>query len=184
MLCAQFGRKPGLSRNPPPALMPAGNPYASYVVPLLDQVQRAIDRVGARKRRQVHSVAGDLGINDATVRQTMSGAFSPSASDSRLIPSRRPKRSGASTDAGLTQKRTPAQVQIACACGYSARWWSHIASLLARGAGQPKGLAGAVVQDDRWPTTTLARLPYQRLSKRAKLRRLAPNPLENQEGKN
>ena len=36
---------------------------------------------------------------------------------------------------------------------------------------------------------TLARLPYQRLSKRAhKLRRLlrlkSPNPLENQEGKN
>ncbi len=74
---AQFGRKPGIVSEPATGFIfatrvPAGNPHeASYVVPLLDKVQRAINRVGSRKRRQVHSVAGDLGINEATLRQTL-----------------------------------------------------------------------------------------------------------------
>ena len=72
---------------------------------------------------------------------------------------------------------------------------SHIASLVARGAGQVryKGLPGAVVQQGMTVMAqngaTLARLPHQRLSKRAqKLRRWLrlkpPNPLKNKEGKN
>ena len=74
---AQFGRKPGIMSEPATGfifatLVPAGNPHdASYVVPLLDRVQSAITRVPAPKRRQVHSVAGDLGVNDPTVRQTL-----------------------------------------------------------------------------------------------------------------
>ena len=204
---AQFGRKPGLMSEPATGFIfatrvPAGNPYdASYVVPLLDQVQRAIDRVGARKRRQVHSVAGDLGINDATVRQTLHERGILTIGIPQTVAPIDPKPTAEAirsilTDAGLTQKRTPAQVQIACACGYSRPVVeSHIASLLARGAGQVRyqGLAGAVVQQGMTVMAhngaTLARLPYQRLSKRAhKLRRLlrlkSPNPLENQEGKN
>ena len=203
---AQFGRKPGLMSEPATGFIfatrvPAGNPYdASYVVPLLDQVQRAIDRVGARKRRQVHSVAGDLGINDATVRQTLHERGILTIGIPQTVAPIDPKPTAEAirsilTDAGLTQKRTPAQVQIACACGYSRPVVeSHIASLLARGAGQVRyqGLAGAVVQQGMTVMAhngaTLARLPYQRLSKRAhKLRRLlrlkSPNPLENQEGK-
>ena len=204
---AQFGRKPGLMSEPATGFIfatrvPAGNPYdASYVVPLLDQVQRAIDRVGARKRRQVHSVAGDLGINDATVRQTLHERGILTIGIPQTVAPIDPKPTAEAirsilTDAGLTQKRTPAQMQIACACGYSRPVVeSHIASLLARGAGQVRyqGLAGAVVQQGMTVMAhngaTLARLPYQRLSKRAhKLRRLlrlkSPNPLENQEGKN
>ena len=92
---------------------------------------------------------GDLGINDATVRQTLHERGhhrSPSVAPIDPKPTAEAIRS-ILTDAGLTQKRTPAQVQIACACGYS-RVESHIASLLARGAGQVRyqGLAGAVVQ--------------------------------------
>ena len=204
---AQFGRKPGLMSEPATGFIfatrvPAGNPYdASYVVPLLDQVQRAIDRVGVRKRRQVHSVAGDLGINDATVRQTLHERGILTIGIPQTVAPIDPKPTAEAirsilTDADLTQKRTPAQVQIACACGYSRPVVeSHIASLLARGAGQVRyqGLAGAVVQQGMTVMAhngaTLARLPYQRLSKRAhKLRRLlrlkSPNPLENQEGKN
>ena len=160
-----LGANPASCRNPPPALslppgyQPAIRTMASYVVPLLDQVQRAIDRVGARKRRQVHSVAGDLGINDATVRQTLHERGILTIGIPQTVAPIDPKPTAEAirsilTDADLTQKRTPAQVQIACACGYSRPVVeSHIASLLARGAGQVRyqGLAGAggATRDDR-----------------------------------
>ena len=59
---AQFGRKPGLMSEPATGFIfatrvPAGNPPdASYVVPLLDQVQRAIAQVGHVARRHVARV--------------------------------------------------------------------------------------------------------------------------------
>jgi hypothetical protein len=71
-------------------------------------------------------------------------------------------------------------VQLACACGYSRPVVeSHIASLLARGAGQVryKGLQGAVIQQGMTVLAhngaTLVRICQQQLSKRAqKFRRL------------
>ena len=83
-------------------------------------------------------------------------------------------------EAGLNRQRTPYQVQLACACGYSRPVVeSHIASLLSRGAGQVryKGHPGAVVQ---LGVTAMAhngavvvRIRQRRLSKRAqKFRRL------------
>lgn len=200
----QFGRKPGLISEPATGfifatLVPVGNPYdASYVLPLLDKVQSAIVRVGPGQRRHVHSVAGDLGINEATLRQTLHqrGILTlgipktvepinpqPTVEESRAL----------LTEAGLSQKRTPYQVQLASACGYSRPVVeSHIASLVARGAGQVRytGLAGAVVQQGMTVLAhngaTLARLPRHRLTKRAQnLRRLLrlkpPNPLKNKE---
>ena len=82
--------------------------------------------------------------------------------------------------AGLNRRRTPHQVQLACACGDSRPVVeSHIASVLARGAGQMryKGLQGAVVQLGMTVTAhngaVLVRIRQQRLSKRAqKFRRL------------
>ncbi|MEE8292717.1 MAG: hypothetical protein V3R80_14680 [Candidatus Tectomicrobia bacterium] len=203
----QFGRKPGIMSEPATGFIfatrvPAGNPHdASYVMPLLDQVQSAIDRVSAPKRRQVHSVAGDLGINDATLRQTLHQRGILTLGIPKTVEPLNPQPTTEEsrallTEAGLAQKRTPHQVQIACACGYSRPVVeSHIASLLARGAGQVryKGLAGAVVQQGMTVLAqngaTLARLPHQRLSKRAqKLRRLLrlkpANPLKNKEGIN
>ena len=98
-------------------------------------------------------MAGDLGINDATVRQTLHERGILTIGIPQTVAPIDPKPTAEAirsilTDAGLTQKRTPAQVQIACACGYSRLVESHIASLLARGAGQVRyqGLAGAVVQ--------------------------------------
>jgi hypothetical protein len=84
------------------------------------------------------------------------------------------------TAAGLHRKRTPHQVQLAGAGGYSRPVVkSHIARVLARGAGQIryKGSQGAVGQ---WGMTMRAhnaaavvRIRQQRLSKRAqKFRRL------------
>src|SRR4030095_11603182 len=94
----------------------------------------------------------------------------PSAQDIRAI----------LNEAGLNRIRTPHQVHLACASGYSRPVVeSHIASLLSRGAGQVryKGLAGAVVQQGMTVMAhngaVLVRIRHKRLSKRAqKFRRL------------
>jgi hypothetical protein len=84
------------------------------------------------------------------------------------------------SEAGLNNRRTPHQVQIACACGYSRPIVeSLIASLLCRGAAclTYKGHRGATVQMGMivmaHNAATLARVSQGRLSKRAqKLRQL------------
>ena len=84
------------------------------------------------------------------------------------------------TEAGLHGKRTPHQVQLACACGYSRPIVeSLIASLLGRGAARLtyKGQRGAIVQMGMTVmahnAATVVRIQHNRLSKRAqKFRRL------------
>ena len=74
---AQFGRKPGIVSEPATGFIfanrvPEGNPSdPSYVLPLLDKVQSAIDRVRTTPKLRLHSVAGDLGVNDAALRQAL-----------------------------------------------------------------------------------------------------------------
>jgi hypothetical protein len=74
---AQFGRKPGLISEPTAGFIfamhvPVGNPIdASYVLPLVDKVQHALKRLKVSPRLAIHAVAGDLGVNDATVRQVL-----------------------------------------------------------------------------------------------------------------
>ena len=74
---AQFGRKPGIVSEPATGFIlanrvPKGNPNdLSYVLPLLDKVEQAIERVGPCHELHVYSVAGDLGVNDATLRQAL-----------------------------------------------------------------------------------------------------------------
>jgi len=127
---AQFGRKPGIVSEPATGfifanLVPKGNPSDSrYVLPLLDKVQRATERVQTGPRRHIHSVAGDLGLNDTGLRQALHERSiltvgipksvepikaNPSAADVRDI----------LLEAGLHRKRTPHQVHWACASGYS-----------------------------------------------------------------
>jgi hypothetical protein len=188
---AQFGRKPGLASEPATGfifanLVPPGNPTdSSYVVPLLDKVQRAIERLQTGPKRQIHSVAGDLGLNDAGVRQALHARgiltvgipttvapieAHPSAQDVLDI----------LNAAGLNRTRTPYQVHLACASGYSRPVVeSHIASLLSRGAGQVryKGLEGAVLQQGMTVLghngAVIVRIRRQQVSKRAqKFRRL------------
>ena len=188
---APFGRKPGIASEPATGFLfanrvPEGNPNdASSVLPLLDKVQSAIERVQRTPTLRLHSVAGDLGVNDAALRQALHArgmltvgipksvqpiAPNPSAEEVRDI----------LNEAGLQRKRTPYQVQLACACGYSRPVVeSHIASLLSRGAGQVryKGHSGAVRQQGMTVMAhngaTLVRIRQQQLSKRAqKFRRL------------
>ena len=74
---AQFGRKPGIIAEPGAGFifalhLPVGNPSdASYVEPLVDKVEQTIDRVGTRPTLAIHSLAGDLALNDAALREAL-----------------------------------------------------------------------------------------------------------------
>ena len=182
---AQCGRKPGLVSDPATGFLfanrvPEGHPSdPSSVLPWLDKVQRAIDRVSAPQRLQVHSVAGDLGINDTALRQALHARGMLTIGLPKTVepinPTPTPEEMLAILNAaGLHRKRTPHQVPLAWACGSSRPVVeSHIASLLSRGAGQgrDKGLQGAVVQQGMAVMAhngaTLVRIRQQRLSKRA-----------------
>jgi hypothetical protein len=188
---AQFGRKTGIVSEPATGFIfanrvPAGNPSdPSYVLPLLDKVQRAIDRVTSPRRLQVHSLAGDLGVNDAELRQALHtrGILTVGIpiTVEPLSPSPSPQEVLAILNAsGLNRIRTPYQVQLACASGYSRPVVeSHIATLMSRGAAyvRYKGLEGATIQMGMtvmaYNGSVLGRIRQQRLSKRGqKFRRL------------
>jgi hypothetical protein len=155
------------------------------VVPLIDTVQATIKRVPVPCQLAIHSVASDLGANDPVVRQTLHARGILTLGLPKTVePITPPPTPQAILDylntAGLNRKRTPYQVQLACAGGYSRPVVeSHIASVLARGAGQIryKGPRGAVVQLGMTVmahnAVALVRIRQQRLSKRAqKFRRL------------
>jgi hypothetical protein len=183
---AQFGRKPGIIAEPAAGFifglhLPVGNPSdASYVQPLIDHVQRAIARVAMAPRPTLHSLAGDLAFNDASLREALhqQGILtvgiphtveplppSPTSEDVlRLL-----------SEEDLPRARTPCQVHLAYACGYSRPVIeSIIASLLCRGAAHLtyKGQRGAIVQMGMavmaHNAATLVRIHEYRLSKRAR----------------
>ena len=187
----QFGRKPGLISEPTGGFIfatrvPLGNPIdASYVLPLVDTVQHAIARSRAQPKLAIHSVAGDLGVNDPEVRHALHARGILTVGIPKTVEPITPQPTPEAildilNAAGLNRQRTPHQVQLACACGYSRPVVeSHIASVLARGAGQIryKGPQGAVVQLGMTVMAhngaVLVRIRQQRLSKRAqKFRRL------------
>ena len=188
---AQFGRKSGIISEPATGylfahLTPQGNPSdPSYVLPLIDKVEQAIERVQQGPKRSIHSLAGDLGVNDPVLRQALHERHILSVGIPKTV---EPINSHPSAEeivdllneADLNRKRTPYQVQLACASGYSRPVVeSHIASLLSRGAStvRYKGLEGAVVQQGMTVMSSngavLVRIRQQKMTKRAqKFRRL------------
>lgn len=188
---APFGRKPGIASDPATGFIfanrvPVGNPSdPSDVLPLLDKVQRAIDGVKLPQRFRVYSVAGALGLNDEALRQVLHARGVLTVGIPKTI---EPLKANPSpeeilaclNEAGLNRQRTPHQVQLASACGYSRPVVeSHIASLLSRGAGQVRyqGHPGALRQLGMTAMAhngaVVVRIRQQRLSKRAqKFRRL------------
>jgi len=157
---AQFGRKSGILSEPASGFIfanqvPAGNPSdPSYVLPLLDKVQHALDLVASPHRLRVHSLGGDLGINDAELRQALHArgilTVGIPTSVAPINPAPSPEEVlDILNTSGLNRLRTPHQVHLACASGYSRPVVEgHIATLMARGAAQVryKGLEGAVIQ--------------------------------------
>jgi hypothetical protein len=203
----QFGRKPGILGEPATgfvfaARLPVGNPSdVSYVVPLVDQVQAACAKVTTRPAPAIYSLAGDLAVNDSTLRETLHARGILTVGIPRTVEPISPTPSPEAvhellTSADLHRKRTPRQVQLACAAGYSRPVVeSLIASLLSRGAGhlRYKGWHGACVQLTMavlaHNAATVRRIRHGRLTTRAqKFRRLLhlkpPNLLKNHEGRN
>jgi hypothetical protein len=188
---AQCGRKTGIMSEPASGFIfanrvPAGNPRdPSSVLPLLDKVQHAIDLVSSPHHLRVHSLGGDLGITDAALRQALHArgilTVGIPTSVEPINPAPSPEEVLALLNAsGLNRIRTPQQVHLACASGYSRPVVEgHIATLMARGADQVryKGLEGAVIQLGMTVMAhngaVLVRVGQQRLSKRGqKFRRL------------
>jgi hypothetical protein len=183
---AQFGRKPGIIAEPAAGFifalhLPVGNPSdASYVEPLVTKVEQAIARVGTRPTPAIHSLAGDLALNDAALRETLHerriltvgipktvDPLPPSPSAEEILRTLR--------EAGLSRTQTPCQVDLAYECGYSRPVVeSIIASLLRRGAAclTYKGHRGAIIQTGMavmaHNAATLVRIHEYRLSRRAR----------------
>jgi hypothetical protein len=146
---------------------------------LLDKVQSAIDRVRTGPKRQIHSVASDLGLNDPVLRQALHERGILTVGIPKTIAPLAPNPSAQDVltilnAARLNRQRTPHQVHLACASGYSRPVVeSHIASLLARGAGHVryKGIAGAVLQQGMTVMAhngaVIVRIRQSYLSKRA-----------------
>ena len=124
----QCGRKPGIASEPATGFLfanrvPEGNPNdASSVVPLLDKVHSAIERVQITPKLRLHSVAGDLGVNDAALRQALHERGILTVGIPKSVQPMVPNPSAEEVRdilnaAGLHRHRTPYQVQLACACG-------------------------------------------------------------------
>jgi hypothetical protein len=188
---SQFGRKPGIIAEPATGVifalhLPVGNPSdPSYVVPLVDKVQQALGQGASRPTPAIHSLAGDLALNDSQVRETLHGRGLLTVGIPQTVEPLTPAPTREAIrrmlhEAGLHRKRTPHQVQLACASGYSRPVVeSIIASLLCRGAARItyKGHRGAIVQIGMAVMAhngaTVRRILQDRLSKRAqKFRRL------------
>ena len=182
----QFGRKPGIIAEPAAGFifalhLPVGNPGdVKYVEPLVDKVQHAIAGVATRPTPAIHSVAGDLALNDASLREALHAQGILTVGIPKTVaplpPSPTPEEVLRILDeADLHGIRTPSQVDLACACGYSRPVVeSIIASLLCRGAARLtyKGHRGAIIQTGMavmaHNAATLVRIHEYRLSKRAR----------------
>jgi hypothetical protein len=188
---AQFGKKPGICADMMSGFifawhLPLGNPGdGSYVRPLIERTQQAISSVSGRLKVAIHSLAGDLAFNDEVLRQELHGQGILTVGIPRTAWPINPCPSQQEVleilnASGLNRKRTPYQVQIASACGYSRPVVeSFIENLLCRGAGQItyKGHHGAELHMGMtvmaYNAATLVRIQHNHLSKRAqKLRRL------------
>src|SRR6266540_3311288 len=187
----QFGRKPGIIAEPASGFifacqLPVGNPSdSSYVLPLVNKVQHALGQVSGRPTLAIHSLAGDLALNDPKLREALHARGILTVGIPHTVEPLTPTPTQEDVRrllhaASLNKRRTPSQVHLACACGYSRPMIeSVIASLLYRGAARLtyKGHRGAIVQTGMTimahNAATLARVQQNRLSKRAqKLRRL------------
>jgi hypothetical protein len=154
---------------------------ASDVEPVVDKVEQAIARVTTRPIPVIRSLAGDLALNAAAVREALpergilTGGIPRTGEP--LPPSPLPEDVLQSLEeADLGHIRPPSQVHLADACGDSRPVVeSLMASLRPRGAGHltSKGHRGALVQTGMavmaHNAATLVRIHEYRLSKRARI---------------
>jgi hypothetical protein len=184
---AQFGRKPGMIAAPAAGFifalhLPVGNPSdVRYVEPLVNKGEQAITRGRTRPTPAIHSRAGDLALNDASLREALHAQGILTVGIPKTVAPLPPSPTVEEAlrileEADLYGVRTPSQVDLAGACGYSRPVVeSVIASLLGRGAGRLtyKGHRGAIVPTGMaviaHNAATLVRIHEYRLSKRARM---------------
>jgi hypothetical protein len=134
----QFGRKPGIIAAPATgfvfaAPLPVGNPKdGSYVVPLVDQVQTALSYVTSRSTPTLHSLAGDLALTDAKLRETRHVRHLLTVGIPRTVEPLSPTPTPAEihavlTTAGLPRKRPPTRYRWPAPPATAAPW-SRVAS--------------------------------------------------------
>ena len=185
---AQFGRKPGIIAEPAAGFifalhLPVGNPSdASYVEPLVDNVEQAIARVATCPTPAIHSLAGDLAFNDAALREALHAAGDSHGGDPEDGRSPPPVALSGGRSSGAWTRRTCTTSGPRARCTSPTRVAtadpvveSIIASLLCRGAAHLtyKGHRGAIVQTGMavmaHNAATLVRIHEYRLSKRARM---------------
>jgi hypothetical protein len=184
---AQFGRKPGMMAEPAAGCilalpLPVGHPSeVRYVEPLVDHVEQAITRVRTRPTPAIHSLAGDLALNATTLREALPAQGMLTVGIPTTVDPLPPSPTVEEAlrileEADLHGIRTPSQVDLACACGYSRPVVESVmARLRCRGAGRLtyKGHRGAIVHTGMavmaHHAAALVRIHAYRLSKRARL---------------
>ena len=183
---AQLGRTLGIIAEPAAGFifavhLPVGHPSdASDVEPWVDQVEPAIARVGTRPTPVIHSLAGDLALNDAALRETWHARGMLTVGIPKTVAPLPPSPAAEEVlqtlrEAGWPRTQTPCQVHLAYACGYSRPVVERImASLRRRGAAHLtyKGHRGAIIHTGMavmaHNAATLVRIREYRLSKRAR----------------
>jgi hypothetical protein len=183
---APFGREPGMIAEPAAGFivalyLPMGNPSdAGDVEPLVDTVKQAMPRVGTRPTVAIHSLAGDLALHEASLREALHARLILTVGIPYTVDPLPPLPTPEEVprildDADLLHRRTPSQAHLACASGYSRPVVESImASLRYRGAGRLtyKGHRGAIVHLGMavmaHNAAILVRVHEYRLSKRAR----------------
>jgi hypothetical protein len=198
----QFGCKPGIIVEMATGFilglhLPQGNPDdATYMIPLIDQVQTAIDAMEQKRKPRIRSVAGDLAFTDPSLREQLHqrGILTAGIPETvaPLDPLPTPEQIVA---AQQTTHNAPVpsatQVKMAYACGYSRPFVEGVIQTLSCRGGTAikyKRHRGALLQTTMAVlasnAATVVRIQQERLSKRArKFRRFfrlkPPNSLKN-----
>tara|TARA_Y100000310_G_C20621244_1_gene783407 strand:- start:11 stop:952 length:942 start_codon:yes stop_codon:yes gene_type:complete len=199
---AQFGKKPGLIAEMATGFifglhLPPGNPDdASYMMPLMDQVQQAIEPMDRPRKPRIQSVAADLAFRQDPLRQQLHprGILTVGIpSTTEPLPRRASPQQIQAVQQSMPFPQAPSahQVQVATACGYSRPFVESLIEQLAHRGGTQlkyKGQRGAFIQTMTailaHNAATLERIGQNRLTKRAqRFRRLfrlkPPNSLQN-----
>jgi len=199
---SQFGRKPGVIAEVATGFifglrLPLGNPAdQSYLMPLLEQTQQAIDSLPYPHKPTIHSVAADLSFRAEDLRQKLNqrsilAVGIPQTTDPVVALPAPEMVEAQRQEETFPHPPSTRQVEIAYACGYRRPVVeSLIESLSNRGATQIKykGHRGALLQTMMAVlannSATIVRIQDNRLSKKArKIRRLfglkPAKPLKN-----
>lgn len=181
----QFGKKPGVIAEMATGFffglhLPPGNADdASYVRPLLAQVDQAIAAVEGRRKPQIHSLAGDLAFRQTPLREHLHGRGILTVGIPHTLeplPRTPTAQQVAAAQQDLPWGHSPSahQVQVAYACGYSRPFVESLVEQLASRGGTQlkyKGHQGALLQLTMTMMAcngaTLVRIGQQRLSQRA-----------------